>query len=485
MTNSNEDKNDNYSYTEVNQKLVYQFENGDENWVKTVPKIGIRHLQVFIYFMLGFLAFGFRVTLSVGIVAMTDPKTSINPDIPTYPEWTNKNVILSSFFWGYIVPQLFAAWMAKKYGPKWFLIGSAIMQSILFILMPITAAYFGSTGVIVSRILQGLSQGFIFPSFAYLLCQWVPIEERARLGSAVFAAGKLGTVFSMLITGVISASWYGWPMVFYVFGGLGFLWCFLMGFLGYDSPDDHPSISMEEKKYIESSLGKTETTAKHEKTPWKGILSSFPVWALLLAQTGNNYCFWTLVTQIPTYMNYVMHFNIKKNSLLSSIPYLTLWILSFVFGIISDALVNKGILKRSFSRKFFNSIGLLVPAVALICLGYTEAGNNAQAVILLIIAVGFNGACFSGFAINHMDLSPNHAGSVMGICNAASQVAGALAPLIVQLIVSDETNIIQWRYVFLLSAGVNTFCALAFIIFGSGKPQPWDKEESNENTTEA
>ncbi|KAF7287839.1 hypothetical protein GWI33_000192 [Rhynchophorus ferrugineus] len=478
MTKINEDKNVDYSYSEVNQKLIYQFKNGDESSVKTAPRIGIRHLQVFIYFILGFLAFGFRVTLSVGIVAMTDPKTSINPDIPTYPEWTNKNVILSSFFWGYIIPQLFAAWMAKKYGPKWFLIGSAIIQSILFILMPITAAYFGSTGVIVSRVLQGFSQGFIIPSFAHLLCQWAPIEERARLGSTVLAAGKLGTVFSMLITGVISASWYGWPMVFYVFGALGFLWCFLMGFLGYDSPDKHPNISMEEKMYIKRSLGKTEGVEKHKKTPWRGILGSLPVWALLAAQTGNNYCFWTLVTQIPTYMNYVMHYNIKKNSLLSSIPYLTLWILSFVF-------VNKGMFKRSFSRKFFNSVGLLVPAVALICLGYTEAGNNTLAVILLIIAVGFNAACFSGFAINHMDLSPNHASSVMGICNAASQVAGALAPLIVQVIVTDETNIIQWRYVFLLSAGVNTICALAFIIFGSGKPQPWDKEEANENTTEA
>ena len=52
---------------------------------------------------------------------------------------------------------------------------------------------------------------------------------------------------------------------------------------------------------------------KHS-TPWKSILTSVPVWALFAAQTGNNYCFWTLITQIPSYMSSVMNFNIKDVS---------------------------------------------------------------------------------------------------------------------------------------------------------------------------
>ncbi|XP_030762119.1 putative inorganic phosphate cotransporter [Sitophilus oryzae] len=284
----------------------------------------------------------------------------------------------------------------------------------------------------------------------------------------------------MFLTGTISASKFGWPLVFYVFGGLGLLWCILMVFFGYDSPGVHPTISAQEKKFIEGSLGKSEDN-KHDKTPWKKILTSRHVWALLLAQTGNNYCFWTLVMQIPTYMNYVMHFNMKKNSLLSSLPYLALWVLSNVFGVISDAVVNRGIVKRGAARKLFTSIGLMIPAAALIYLGYTDSSQPLQAVVLLVVAVGFNAACFCGFTINHMDLSPNHAGSLMGLCNAFSQIAGAAAPLVVQLIVKNESDVFQWRNVFFLSAGINVFTSVVFIIFGSGSVQSWDKEEDNKD----
>lgn len=57
---------------------------------------------------------------------------------------------------------------------------------------------------------------------------------------------------------------------------------------------------------------------KKYPTPWKALVTSGPVWALFITQSGNNYCLWTLMTQIPTYMNYVMHFNIKDVSIIIS-----------------------------------------------------------------------------------------------------------------------------------------------------------------------
>lgn len=43
---------------------------------------GVRHTQVLLLFGLMVLAYGTRVILSVGIVAMTDPTASSNLDIP-------------------------------------------------------------------------------------------------------------------------------------------------------------------------------------------------------------------------------------------------------------------------------------------------------------------------------------------------------------------------------------------------------------------
>lgn len=62
----------------------------------------------------------------------------------------------------------------------------------------------------------------------------------------------------MLIAGVISASWYGWPLVFYIYGGIGLSWALLFTIWGYNSPAVHPRITLEEKKYIEESLGHSD-----------------------------------------------------------------------------------------------------------------------------------------------------------------------------------------------------------------------------------
>ncbi|CAG9817703.1 unnamed protein product [Phaedon cochleariae] len=44
--------------------------------------------------------------------------------------------------------------------------------------------------VMVCRAVQGLSQGFVFPSVHGLLARWVPKSERSRLGTLVYA-GKI------------------------------------------------------------------------------------------------------------------------------------------------------------------------------------------------------------------------------------------------------------------------------------------------------
>jgi sugar phosphate permease len=47
----------------------------------------------------------------------------------------------------------------------------------------------------------------------------------------------------------------GWESVFYVYGVVAILLGILWEFLVYDSPDDHPRISEEERKYIVGAIG--------------------------------------------------------------------------------------------------------------------------------------------------------------------------------------------------------------------------------------
>ena len=47
------------------------------------------------------------------------------------------------------------------------------------------------------------------------------------------------------------------------------------------------------------------------KTPWKKILTSVPFLSIIIVHCAQNWGFYTMLTNIPTYLNYVMRFNIK------------------------------------------------------------------------------------------------------------------------------------------------------------------------------
>lgn len=73
------------------------------------------------------------------------------------------------------------------------------------------------------------------------------------------------------------------------------------------------------------------------------------------------------MAEIPTYFDCVFEFKIENNGILSSLPYLSMAGLSFVFGWIADWAFKKKWLTIQTSRKFFNTIGNFFKDVNSIC----------------------------------------------------------------------------------------------------------------------
>lgn len=75
-------------------------------------------------------------------------------------QWSEseRNTILSSFFWGYLFIQVYAGQMAQKYGGKYFLSGSIGVCGFLTIITPVTAMYGDVVGMCVNQIVQGTAQ---------------------------------------------------------------------------------------------------------------------------------------------------------------------------------------------------------------------------------------------------------------------------------------------------------------------------------------
>lgn len=177
-------------------------------------------------------------------------------------------------------------------------------------------------------------------------------------------------------------------------------------------------------------------------TPWKSLITSPAVIALIIVHSAHNWGFWTILTEIPSYMKSVLHFNIKENALLSALPYFAMLCLSLILSPFADWLNNKKILKVEFSRKLFNSIGHWGPMCALIALAFiTNESQKYYAVGLVTLAVGINAATYMGFQINHLDLAPNHSGTLMGITNCCANIMSIIAPLLVGFLLDDHAVI--------------------------------------------
>lgn len=96
---------------------------------------------------------------------------------------------------------------------------------------------------------------------------------------------------------------------------------------------------------------------------------------------------------------------------------------------------------KYFSIRFFFShhIAFIPPAIC-IALIPTVGCNQIVSCILLILAVTFNGASFSGFNSTHVDMAPDFAGVLMGFTNSFGNVPGFVVPKVVNLFTNKEVS---------------------------------------------
>lgn len=84
----------------------------------------------------------------------------------------------------------------------------------------------------------------------------MPLNERAKIGTLIYAGGQIGTVVGNSVSGSLIKHTGTWVPVFYLFGGLGILWFIIWTLICYSDPDSHPFISDKEKTFLNKELGK-------------------------------------------------------------------------------------------------------------------------------------------------------------------------------------------------------------------------------------
>lgn len=260
-----------------------------------------------------------KISFNITIVAMVKKENDTNSDLFDWNEEQKQN-ILGLFFWGFALTKIPSGRLAETMGSRKVTGWSMVLASVLTMLTPVIS-YWNYYVLLASRIIMGFLIGASWPAIMPLAAKWIPPNEHSVFISCL-ASSAIGVALTYHLSGFLIAA-YGWQSVFYLAGGATFLWSMAWFYLIYDSPQQHPRISVHERHLLECQIDKSVKPKRMQfsQIPWKSIITSGPVWAIVAGQTATFFGFTTLCTQGPSYMDQVLHVNIEQNGLFSGMPY--------------------------------------------------------------------------------------------------------------------------------------------------------------------
>ena len=368
--------------------------------------------------------------------------------------------MLSSFFIGYMLFMAPSGWLSNRIGGK-IVLGAAVLWWSLFTLLTPAAALVSLPLLIITRIAMGLGEAAMFPAAYTLYGRWVPENECSRAVSLLIGGIPLGTLFALMTTGWIVAE-FGWPSVFYMFGGVGFVWCALWFWRAYDDPRQDPKISAAELELLQSEAP-VHDDSPAASVPWRKLLSTPAIWALIVNHFCANWGFYMLLAWLPSYFRSALGLGIIQSGLFSAAPWLTMFISGNAGGWFADKLVQRGV-DLTLVRKLMQVSGLLGSATFLLLARDVQSANLAMG--LMCGALGCLALTWSGFVPNHLDMAPRYADVLMGITNTAGTIPGIIGIAITGWLV-DTTG--TFTSAFALAAAINIFGAVVWLFFATAE----------------
>lgn len=430
-----------------------------------------RYLIVILTFICTCVCYVERVGFSIAYTVAADA-AGVNQ--------SSKGTILSTFYYGYACSQVPGGWVAQKIGGRRVLLLSFVLWSLTCALVPLDPNRVMM--LVIARLLVGVAQGFIFPSIHTVLAQWVPPHERSRSVSLTTSGMYLGAAMGMLVLPSL-VKFNGPQSVFLVEAALGGMWSILWFIYASDPPrSDHPKATAAgfgesllpikgiQKMKVENGGNSVRTL----KIPWKKIILSMPVWAIVVNNFTFHYALYVLMNWLPTYFELGLQLSLQEMGSSKMMPYLNMFLFSNIGGVVADHLITRRILSVTKTRKVLNTIGFIVASFALMAIPLFRTANGV--LFCSSVALGFLALGRAGFAVNHMDVAPRYAGIVMGVSNTAGTLAGIIGvELTGQLLEaaksadSDLSSPDSWRAVFVIPGLLCVLSSVVFVLFSTGE----------------
>ena len=340
--------------------------------------------------------------------------------------------VLGAFAFGYALFQIPCGWAGDRFGPRATLTAALLLWGLSTISIGIVPSLHWPSAIHLAwtfagiRLLIGAGEAASYPNANKVVAWWTPARERG-LGSSFLLGGVgAGGVVAPILFSATIARW-GWRSSFILTGvfaaGIAILWYSF----STNRPQEHPRVNADELAVLTSSeTARQGHTFSLQGTPWRNIMSSRSVWALLLSYFCHGYTPYIYFTWFFVYLTKVRSLTLTKSAFWGTTPFVTMTLMALLGGWLSDKAVARFGHRRG--RQSTACLGMTCSAVLL------AAGSHAvgqiSAVLLLAGAAGFGSFAAPSWWASCIDMTPNYSGSLSGLMNTCANIAGGLAPVV-------------------------------------------------------
>lgn len=378
------------------------------------------------------LSFFDRVAINVAVIPMGE-EFHLNA--------SQTGLLISIFFVSYSLMQPLGGWMTDKFGAR-IMITVSLFSWSLFTLM--TGLAWSFLTLLLVRFLFGLGEGPFYPASMSTIRDHFPEKERGRANSFFLSAQNIGGILGTALAASMVAA-YGWKGMFTIAGILGIIVSFAFWFI---------------LKPQENSEMKKSRTQK--KVPLKRLFKIENIWKLVSFKFLSNIINYGLISWMPIYLVKEKGVDIVAAGGLMAIPY----VVGFLMFNVSGWVLDKYMAGR---EKYLAAAGAFLSAIFLYLMSNaTSVGMFITYLTLNSVALSFFGTVLYTIIIKY---SPKElTGSASGLVTFAGQIAGAVSPLAIGLIISLFNGSYNAAFWFLVMAALlGTIIALT-IKNHSGQP---------------
>ncbi|MCU1324863.1 MAG: rane protein [Bryobacterales bacterium] len=276
----------------------------------------------------------------------------------------------------------------------------------------------------LARFGLGLGEAANFPAAIKTTADWFPRKERA-FATGIFNSGtNIGALIAPLLVPFVALH-FGWRMSFIATGLFDVVWL-VIWLIWYRQPEQHKSLTREEREYITSDREENESVVR---LPFLQIVKQRAAWAFLAGKFMTDPVWWFYIFWVPGFLHDAYGLNLTQLGL----PLVVIYLAADI-GSIGGGWISRGLIGRGWEASNARKTAMLICACAVTPVGLIMfTGGSMWAAVGLI---GLATAAHQGWSANLFtlpsDTFPRRAvGSVVGFGGMGGALAGAVVAKVV------------------------------------------------------